>query len=104
MLYIGIPSHNEASTVGLLLWRLRSVMQEVAREYDDIMGRGNYFLEVQANGVPEQDKVNAGIIEISKKTGISTATVTRVARCLAYGQEGGYRRVLDRLAGGGRGR
>ncbi len=43
---------------------------EVAREYDDIMGRGNYFLEVQANGVPEQETVNAGIIEISKKTGI----------------------------------
>ena len=34
MLYIGIPSHNEASTVGLLLWRLRSVMQDVAREYE----------------------------------------------------------------------
>jgi DNA polymerase-3 subunit alpha len=44
--------------------------EQVAREYDDIMGRGNYFLEVQANGVPEQEKVNAGIIEISKKTGI----------------------------------
>ena len=43
---------------------------EVAREYDDIMGRGNYFMEVQANGVPEQETVNAGIIEISKKTGI----------------------------------
>lgn len=34
MLYIGIPSHNEASTVGLLLWRLRSVMHDVAREYE----------------------------------------------------------------------
>jgi glycosyltransferase involved in cell wall biosynthesis len=34
LLYIGIPSHNEASTVGLLLWRLRSVMQETAREYE----------------------------------------------------------------------
>lgn len=34
MLYIGIPSHNEASTIGLLLWRLRSVMHEVAREYE----------------------------------------------------------------------
>jgi DNA polymerase-3 subunit alpha len=44
--------------------------EQVAREYDDIMGRGNYFLEVQANGVPEQETVNAGIIEISKKTGI----------------------------------
>ncbi len=34
MLYIGIPAYNEAPTVGLLLWRLRSVMQEVAREYE----------------------------------------------------------------------
>ena len=42
----------------------------VAREYDDILGRGNYFLEVQANGLPDQEKVNAGIIEIAKRTGI----------------------------------
>ena len=34
MLYICIPSYNEAPTVGLLLWRLRSVMQEFAREYE----------------------------------------------------------------------
>lgn len=42
--------------------------------------------------------------EISRKTGISTATVTRVARCLTYGREGGYRRVLDGRKGGTRGR
>jgi TrpR-related protein YerC/YecD len=39
---------------------------------------------------------------ISEKTGISTATVTRVARCLTYGRDGGYRRVLDRAPGGSR--
>jgi TrpR-related protein YerC/YecD len=37
--------------------------------------------------------------EISEKTGISTATVTRVARCLTYGKDGGYRRVLCRSNG-----
>jgi TrpR-related protein YerC/YecD len=42
--------------------------------------------------------------EISEKTGISTATVTRVARCLTYGRDGGYRRLLDRAAGGSRDR
>lgn len=41
--------------------------------------------------------------EIAEKTGISTATVTRVARCLTYGRDGGYRRVLDKT-GGSRGR
>lgn len=34
MLYICIPAYNEAPTVGLLLWRLRSVLQEFAREYE----------------------------------------------------------------------
>lgn len=37
MLYICIPAYNEAPTVGLLLWRLRSVMQEFAREYEIIV-------------------------------------------------------------------
>jgi len=34
LLYICIPAYNEAPTVGLLLWRLRRVMQEFAREYE----------------------------------------------------------------------
>lgn len=33
---------------------------------------------------------------IAKEVGISTATISRVSRCLNYGQ-GGYRAVLDRL-------
>ena len=36
---------------------------------------------------------------IYEKTGVSTATVTRVARALTYG-EGGYRMILDRKKGG----
>jgi TrpR-related protein YerC/YecD len=40
--------------------------------------------------------------EIAEKTGISTATVTRVARCLTYGKEGGYRRLLGRANGAAR--
>ena len=34
--------------------------------------------------------------EISKRTGASTATITRIASWLNHG-EGGYRRMLDRL-------
>lgn len=37
MLYICIPAYNEAPTVGLLLWRLRSVLNEFAREYEIIV-------------------------------------------------------------------
>jgi TrpR-related protein YerC/YecD len=33
--------------------------------------------------------------EINERTGVSTATITRVARALQYG-EGGYRKAIDR--------
>ncbi len=34
MLYICIPTHDEAPTVGVLLWRIRKVFQEYSREYE----------------------------------------------------------------------
>lgn len=34
MLYICIPSHNEAPTVGLLLWKIRQTLQAFPREYE----------------------------------------------------------------------
>ena len=34
MLYVCIPSFDEAPTVGVLLWRLRNVFQEYTREYE----------------------------------------------------------------------
>lgn len=34
VLYFCVPAHNEAPTVGLLLWRLRTVFQEHPREYE----------------------------------------------------------------------
>ena len=34
MLYICIPTYNEAPTVGVLLWRIRAVFQEYSKEYE----------------------------------------------------------------------
>lgn len=33
MIYVCIPAHNEASTVGVLLWKIRKVMAEFERDY-----------------------------------------------------------------------
>ena len=33
MIYVCIPSHNEAATVGLVLWKIRKVFEEFPREY-----------------------------------------------------------------------
>ena len=38
----------------------------------------------------------AGYQAISEQVGISTATISRVSRCLNYGA-GGYRQAIDRL-------
>ncbi len=38
----------------------------------------------------------ANYAEIGKETGMSTATISRVSKCLEYG-EGGYRTIIDRL-------
>ena len=39
--------------------------------------------------------------EISESTGLSTATISRVSKCLKYGSDG-YSLVLDRLDGAGK--
>lgn len=33
MIYICIPAHNEASTIGLVVWKIRKVMGEFGRDY-----------------------------------------------------------------------
>lgn len=44
--------------------------RDAALEYDRILGRGNYYLEIQENGIPQQTIVNNQLISISDETGI----------------------------------
>ena len=46
--------------------------------------------------VAEMLDQNRSYTDISKETGASTATISRVNKCLNYGSDG-YRRVLDKL-------
>ncbi|KPK98435.1 MAG: DNA polymerase III subunit alpha [Omnitrophica WOR_2 bacterium SM23_72] len=40
---------------------------KVADEYAHILGKDNFYLEVQANSIPEQKVVNEGLVRISKE-------------------------------------
>jgi len=40
---------------------------KAAKEYEEILGKGNYYLELQENGISEQRIVNKQLIDISKK-------------------------------------
>ena len=44
--------------------------KETALRYLNIFGEGNYYLEMQDHGIPEQRTVNAGIMRLSQETGI----------------------------------
>ena len=39
----------------------------LVREYLEIFGRENFFLEIQKHGLPEERKANAGLVELAKK-------------------------------------
>jgi glycosyltransferase involved in cell wall biosynthesis len=34
LIYVCIPAHNEARTIGVLLWKIRNVMREFGRDYE----------------------------------------------------------------------
>ena len=44
--------------------------KETALMYDEIFGRGNFFLELQDHGIREQKIVNESLIKMSAETGI----------------------------------
>ena len=55
----------------LLLLGKKEEAEKEALEYEKIFGKGNFFLEIQPHpNLPDQDKANKLIIELSKKTNI----------------------------------
>ena len=44
--------------------------KEAALRYEKIFGKGNFFLELQDHGIPEQRQVNHELIRMSRETGI----------------------------------
>ena len=49
-----------------------------ALRYQQIFGEGNFFLEMQDHGIPEQKLVNQGLVRMSKETGIELAATNDV--------------------------
>lgn len=44
--------------------------KEIAIRYNSIFGEGNFYLEMQMNGIENQNLANQGIIKLSRETGI----------------------------------
>ncbi len=61
---------------------LEKGMYETARDaalaHEEIFGKGNYFLELQDHGIPQQQLVNQQIVRMSQETGIPLAVTNDV--------------------------
>jgi len=44
--------------------------KKAALHYEEIFGKGNFFLELQDHGIPEQQRVNQQLVRMSRETGI----------------------------------
>lgn len=52
--------------------------KKAALKYQDIFGKGNYFLELQDHGIPEQKAVNSGLLRMSKELEIDLVATNDV--------------------------
>ena len=54
-----------------------------ALRYQDIFGKGNFFLEMQDHGIPQQQTVNQQLLKMHKETGIDLVVTNDVHYTLA---------------------
>ena len=59
----GVPPH-------LLLMDRFDDAARASLEFQDILGKGNYYLEIQEHGLDAQNRIRKPLVELSKKTGI----------------------------------
>ena len=52
--------------------------KKAALRYEEIFGKGNFFLELQDHGIPAQQTVNTGLLRLSQETGIELVATNDV--------------------------
>ncbi len=91
-----MPKHShEADALFEGILKLQTV-EECYRFFEDICTIKEFMALVQRFQVACQLDAGRNYNEVYEDTGVSSATICRVNKCLQYGN-GGYRLVLDRL-------
>ena len=70
--------------------------EECCRFFEDVATIGEVQSMAQRLQVAKLLAQGLKYADIAERTGASTATISRVSRCLSYGADG-YRLVLDRM-------
>ncbi|HWR72851.1 MAG TPA: DNA polymerase III subunit alpha, partial [Nitrospirota bacterium] len=67
---IGLTACLGGEVPSLLMMGRYEDAKRTALEYEEILGRENFYLELQDNGIPEQEQVNRELLRLSKDSGI----------------------------------
>lgn len=67
---IGLSACLAGEIPSLIVAGEREKAEKIALEYAEILGKDNFFLEIQENKIPEQKIVNQALLEIGNKYGI----------------------------------
>jgi DNA polymerase III subunit alpha len=67
---IGLSACLGGEIPSLLIQNRYEDAKRVALEYEGIFGKENFYLELQDNGIPEQEQVNREILKLTRDTGI----------------------------------
>lgn len=67
---IALSACLKGEIAGLIQQKRFNDALKTAEAYQGIFGKGNFYLEIQANSIPEQKTVNEGLIKISKELDI----------------------------------
>jgi len=67
---IGSSACLKGEIASLILQKRFNDALKTADTYQNILGKGNFYLEIQGNSIPEQKIANEGLIKISRQLGI----------------------------------
>ncbi|MEN9508468.1 MAG: hypothetical protein RLZZ621_1031, partial [Gemmatimonadota bacterium] len=74
VLYLAIPAHNEVATIGVLLWRLRTVLAEFPREYEVVVYDDASTDDTAAVAEQYERAMPVSVIRGTKRLGYAGAT------------------------------
>lgn len=98
---MGLPKNKQTDALFESVLKLTSV-EECYRYFEDLCTIQEVRDLSQRLEIAKALDAGGSYQSAIEKTGVSTATIGRVKRCLYYGA-GGYRLILDRIKEGGQG-
>jgi DNA polymerase-3 subunit alpha len=67
---IGLSACLKGEVQELLMQSQPEAARRVAGEYSDIFGAGNFYLEIQDQGLEQEHRIRDGLLELSRSTGL----------------------------------